>query len=271
MDFVQATEYSTEFDSKSFLQTFHSSVEGSSVQGLARFRLRQRHNFFLQYSCKWDRNTAKMLEFGGGPVISDLISAAPHVQEIVHAAHTEDERKEIQLWKNEMVGAHDWKHAFKHVVSELESKAGDDAWQERESLLRSRLKVTSCNITHDHPIGPTEEGMLFSIICTSLCLEVTCKTYAEYKMAIKKLAKLLKLGGYLVMLVVEGETFYVVGRRKWSVLTLTLAQVKEALEEAGFVLLMVERDPATMQHIQNPTVSDFKACLFLAAYKVNYM
>ena len=53
-------------------------------------------------------------------------------------------------------------------------------------------------------------------------------------------------------------------------LPLTLGQIKEALEEAGFELLMVERDPAPVQQIENPTVSDFKAVLFVAAYKVQF-
>lgn len=44
----------------------------------------------------------------------------------------------------------------------------------------------------------------------------------------------------------------------------SLDQVKEALEEAGFVLLIVESDPTS---IQNSTVSDRKSVIFLAALK----
>ena len=110
----------------------------------------------------------------------------------------------------------------------------------------------------------------FSNVYASLCLEAACNSLAEYKLAIKKLGKLLKPGGYMVLFMAERETFYMVGEHKWFCLSLTLAQVKEALEEAGFELLMAERDSAHMQQIEHPIVSDFKACLFVVAYKVEF-
>ena len=70
------------------------------------------------------------------------------------------------------------------------------------------------------------------------------------------------------MVLVEDETFYTIGQHKWSNLPVTMDQVKEALVEAGFVVLMAERELTPMEKIQNQTISDEKACLFLAAYKV---
>ena len=227
--------------------------------------MRLRHEFFARYSSKWDKDRAKYLEFGGGPVVVDLISAEPHVAEIVHAVHTHDERKELGLWMNKHEDAHDWAYAFKHVV---ESKEGDEAWKDREAALRSKIKIISCDIKQEDPIGHTEEPSPFIVISTSLCLEAACETFTEYKMAIKGLGKLLKLSGYLIMVVVEDQTFYTIGQHKWSTLPVTMEQIKEALVEAGFVVLMAERKPASEETIQNPTISDEKALLFLAAYKV---
>ena len=61
---------------------------------------------------------------------------------------------------------------------------------------------------------------------------------------------------------------YTIGQHKWSALPVTMEQVKEALVEAGFVVLVAEREPASVEAIQNPTIYDSKALLFLAAYKV---
>ena len=72
------------------------------------------------------------------------------------------------------------------------------------------------------------------------------------------------------MFIVERETFYVVGEKKWFCLYLTLEQVKEALTEAGTAILVAERDPAPMEQIQNPVVSDYKAVVFVAAQKVEF-
>ena len=70
------------------------------------------------------------------------------------------------------------------------------------------------------------------------------------------------------MVVVEDETFYTIGQHKWFALPVTMEQVKEALVEAGFVVLMAEREPVSVEGIRNPTIYDAKAFLFLAAYKV---
>ena len=71
------------------------------------------------------------------------------------------------------------------------------------------------------------------------------------------------------MFAAEQQTLYLVGEHKWFFLPLTLGQIKEALEEAGFELLVAERDPVPVQQIQNP-VSDARAALFVAAYKVKF-
>ena len=101
-------------------------------------------------------------------------------------------------------------------------------------------------------------------------MEAACKTFAEYKDGVRKLVGLLKPGGFLLMFVEERETFYMVGKKRWDVLYLTLEQVKEALVEAGTTILVTARDPAPMEQIQNPTVTDCKAVLFVAAQKVEF-
>ena len=263
-------DYEAKFDAKKYLEVYYTSLTGSDES--ADFQLQQYHRFFEKYSCKWDKNSAKLLEFGAGPVIANVISAAPYVQEIVLASHTESERKELTLWKNGIEGAHDWSPFFKYVVGKLEFKPGEEAWMERATLLRGCLTITSCDIQQEHPIGigsPSEAP--FSIISTNLCLEGACSTYDEYKAAVKKLGSLLQLGGYLVISAVERETFYrATGQRecKWFSLYITLVQIKEAMEEAGFDILIAERDPAPMQEIQNSTLSDCTSTVFVAGFKV---
>lgn len=268
---LKSKDYPAQFDCKKYLQEFYVSPKGSEYEGgMGEFQLNQLHSFYEKHSCKWDKENARLLEFGGGPVIAGLISAAPHVREIVFSAFTEDERKEVRLWKEQADEAHDWSSFFRYVVGDLEGK-GDvsESWLERATLLRSRLTITSCDINQEYPLGMNfKDDPPFSIIYTSLCLEAACNSFAEYKSAIKKLGSLLKPGGCMVLFVVEEETFYMVGQRKWFCLSLTLGQVKEALEEAGFELLLSERDPSPVEQTEQPVVSDFKASLFIAAHKV---
>ena len=94
--------YLTEFNEKQHLKDFYSGFEGNSEEkGFMLFHRKQVIQFYKNYSSKWDNNTARLLEFGGGAIIAGLISAVPYVSEIIFSAHTEGERKEVELWKFE--------------------------------------------------------------------------------------------------------------------------------------------------------------------------
>ena len=265
MSLIDQSRYSTHFSTRNYLQMYYSEVDEDICQ---YFRGKVFKDFFQKYSCKWNKSSAKLLDFSGGAVICNYISAAPYVAEIVHSAYTEEERRELELWVSDSDGAHNWNPYIQHAVSVIEGQEGENAWKERAALLRSKIKVVSCNVHDEHPIGLNKEESRFSIICTSLALEAACKTYAEFKSGVQKLVKLLRLGGYIIIFFVEDETFYYEGEKKFAVLPVSLAQVQEAVEEAGCVVLMSERDPTSIDHLENPTLSDEKAYTFLAAYKV---
>ena len=258
------------FDAKEYYDTIYPSAEGSqNFAGGYNFRWEQLCKFFTKYNSKWDNKTARLLEFGGGLVVTPLISAAPYVNQITFSAYLESERKEVELWKQGKEGAHDWSAHFKYVVNDLEHTAGDDAWREREELLRKRITdIVPCDALNDKPLLRTQEP--FEIISTSNTLEAACTSYVEYKTAIKRLVGLLKPGGFFLMLIPERITFYVLGNKKWPCLHVTLEQVKEALAEAGTAVLMAERDPVSMEQMQNPIVVDKKSYAFVATHKVEF-
>ena len=164
-----------EFNSKEFLSSFYGSVEGNPfLSSRFAFRWEQMHNFYTKYICKWNNKIARLLEFGGGPVITTLISAVPYVDQITFSAYLDNERKEVELWKQGKEGGHaDWSSHFKHVVNEVEHIAGDDAWHEREELLRKRItNIIPCDALSDNPLLIKQEP--FEIVTTSLCLEAAC-------------------------------------------------------------------------------------------------
>ena len=259
--------YLDEFDPKAYLNLYYASSHGNPIEkGTMDFQGTQLYKFYTKYSFKWNNETARLLEFGGGPVILSLIGAVQYVSEIVFAAYLESERKEVELWRYGKEGAHDWSSHFKYVVNEVEHIAGDDVWRERAELLRKRISsIIACDILCDNPLLIKQEP--FEIVYSSLCLEAACTTFTEYKEGVRKLVGLLKPGGFLLMFIVERQTYYVVGEKRLFTLYLTLEQIKEALVEAGTVVLVAERDPAPIVETQNP-VSDYKGLLFVAAQKV---
>ena len=76
---------------------------------------------------------------------------------------------------------------------------------------------------------------------------------------------LIRLGGYTILFLDEHLSFYCVGENKLAGLSLSLAQVKEAVKEAECVVLMSEHDPTPIKEIENPIFTDQIASLFLAA------
>ena len=260
------------FDAKEYYDTIYPSAKGSkNFQGGYNFRWEQLYKFFKKYNPKWDNKTARLLEFGGGLVVTPLISAAPYVNHITFSAYLESERKEIELWKHGKEGAHDWSSHFKYVVNDLERIAGDDVWREREELLRKRItNIVPCDALNDKPLLGTQLEESFEIISTSTTLETACTSFVEYKAAIKRLVGLLKPGGFLLMTIPERTTFYVLGNKKWPLLHVTLEQAQEALAEAGTAVLMAERDPVSIEQMQNPVIVDKKSYAFVATHKVEF-
>ena len=263
-------DYVSYFSPKAYLQMYFSTPGGNPNEpGVQSFELDRYHDFYSKYHMQWDKSSAKILEFGGGPVISRLISGVPYIKEVVFAAHTEEERKEVQKWRDAADGSHNWDLFFQYVVNTLEHREEEGfAWKERENLLRNQIKkITACDITKECPLESGVYKEEFDIIQTSLCLEAACQSFEEYKSAVQKLALMLKRGGFMVILAVEEETFYYVDQRKWYCLPLSSSQIKDALQDAGLEILEMHRDAAPPELLQNPTVSDYKAMLFFIAKK----
>ena len=102
-------------DAREYLTRF--SVTNGVIdeeRGVQPFFLESIHDFYRNYHSNWDPDTARLLEFGGGPSIYPLISAAPYVSEIVFAEYAEEGRREIELWKNDDPTAHDWTPYFRY-------------------------------------------------------------------------------------------------------------------------------------------------------------
>ena len=263
-------DYHSKFCPETFLQMFYAAPGGNpDEKGFDIFLLDKYHSFSSKYHHHWDSSSAKILEFGGGPVICHLISVVPYVKEVVFAAHTEKECQAVQKWRGAEEGSFDWSLFFKYVVQSLEGKTDDvAACKARENLLRNRLtSIVACDITKENPLESGIHNDEFDIIQTSFCLETACQSYEEFKSGIKKLAFMLKKGGFMVVFTVEGQSFYTFGQRKWYSLCLTDVQVREALEEGGLEVLEMEREPAPAEVLENPIVCDYKALVYSVAKK----
>ena len=230
------------FDAASYLRSRFTNPEEKRNQ----FYLHCFHEFYQQYHTQWDTTVARLLEFGGGPVIVPLISAVPFVSEIVFCEYSESGRKEVQLWKDSDPNAHNWMPYFKYVVNKLEGNVDSQAATVRECTLRSRIhRITFSDINADEIIlGDKVPQEHFDIISTSACLEVAVNSRSKYQESLRKLKALLKPRGLLIGVQFLGSTWWEVKDQRYSSFPLTEEIIISLIQQTGFTIL--EKKTATI-------------------------
>lgn len=184
------------------------------------------------------KNGLKILDFGCGPTMINVISAVPKASEIVLAEYTESYRGFVQKWLDKDPSAYDWSPYFKHVVQTLEGMSEEDSVKRMEEL-RSKVKaIVPCDINQDEFIAKGYEGP-YDIVMTFQCLMTCCKDVESYNSAVKKLASLVKVGGRLILYTSKREDcdvgFYTIkGKMFYDALPLSEKILTEALKQNGF-------------------------------------
>lgn len=91
------SEANAVFPSKEYLKRFVDPT-ADPMKVHSKF-LEAWHTFYDRYS-NGSNGSRALLEFGGGPTIHSLISAAQHVETITFADYAESNRDEIIMWKD---------------------------------------------------------------------------------------------------------------------------------------------------------------------------
>ena len=176
-------------------------------------------------------NGTTVLEFGGGPVIVPLISAAPFVSEIVFSEYAEANRAQVQLWKDNDPNAHNWMPYIRYVVNKLEGNVDPEAATARGRLLRNRFThIVSCDVNADQILECEAVRKPFNIISENSCIETAVDSPNQYKTTVAKLKPLLKKGGLLVGAHGLGISEWTVQGEKYFPLTedLVIASLQQA-------------------------------------------
>ena len=224
-------DYHSNFDPKAYLNYFNGAGDQLEYR---EFPLGCFHEFWS----KMAKRNARVLNFGGGPSIYDLISAAPYAEEIIFAEYSEENRKEVAAWRERSSDAHDWSPYFRFIVQRFEGKGSEEALIREAELRKKIAHILPCNIAFEDPvIWPstwTSQLGSFDVVTTSLCIEAAVKSEIEYRNAIAKLKKYLRPGGHLVMYSVIGENFYYVGKEQFYCFSVSENQIQEILRKEGF-------------------------------------
>lgn len=243
-------------------------------RGVQPFCLETIHDFYKNYHSKWDSSSARLLEFGDGPVIYLLPSASPHFSEITFADNLQSSLDTVQGWKDSAPGAHNWMEYVRYVTCDLEFKRDcnghcgdgkecDDYVFAREAEIRSKLKMCKFDI---RSLSATEElcSSKFDVVSTNF-LEIVTSNVEDFRGYVKNLSSLVKPGGFLIGLSSLQGTYCMKEGTRHSILYLEREVVEDAFKSAGLEIVHTAcfSIPETGQNV----VDDCKALIFLAGQK----
>ena len=233
------TKYDDQFDANEFLSQAYNPP-GTPKNYHRDLRMKMVHDLFeelLPDDHDSHGNNFKVLDYGCGPVIAYVISAAGKnaVSEIVLAEYTEMSRNALHKWLDRDATAFDWSDYFKHVVQTLEKKPETEV-QFREERLRTIVKIASCDIKADPPIEEGFQGP-YDLVMTFLAIESACNSEEEYFKLVENLSKLVKPGGHVLMFAKLAKTsqsiLYNVGGKLFHYYSISEDILLSALKKAG--------------------------------------
>ena len=259
------------FNPHDYLHTYYSA-DTLGLHPIQLLRLKTLHEFYQSYESTEAK--LKILDVGSGPVISQVIIAAPYAAEIVLSEYLEANRAALLQWLNNDPNAFDWTHIINHVVVNLEGKSEEEV-QVRAQLVRKVVKaVVHCDVNRDPPIPPEYVGQ-YDIVTAFLSLSAACATTEDYVAALVRLHALLKSGGKIVLLntdrkeqVTPTQASYTVGSQEFFELRLSRDFISKSLEQAGFCDINVTIMPRPDLGPDMP-IPDLVGFNFITASKIN--
>ena len=247
-------------------------------RGVQPFYLKSIHDFYQRFGKSLDPDTARLLEYGGGPVLYSLISTSPYVHEVTFSDYQKSSLDAIIAWKNGHEGHHDWTPYFSYVITELEGCQNnvEETISFRQDELKKKLKHFLIGDLHAKDIlvsadsDTSQDSLLrkFDVVSTNFCIEAVAKTVEEYQSFMCSIMKYVRPGGFITSLVSLEESFWLeypdnVTRRFH--LSVTEEDVTRAYEMAGFTVVMTHKHE--IDESARFILNDCKAIMFIAGQK----
>lgn len=227
---TEITQDWSHFDPVAYLDEYYGDI-GSENLALLRFLAET-------YSQLPPGGT--LLDFGGGPTIYPLISAAPHFDEIHFSDYLEANLEQVRRWIAADPLAFDW-DGFIRKALELERGApcSDLEVARRAQGIRQRVtRVTRCDASRTPPVPGAPRR--YDVVLTNFCAESATTDMEQWRSYMSNIVSMLKPGGFLVMSALKGATRYAVGSRLFPAVDISEDDLVQLFEETGFVRKGIE-------------------------------
>jgi hypothetical protein len=212
-----------EFNPKAYLHEYYSDL-GAENSALLRF-------FVDAY--KAIPHDSSLLDFGGGPTIYPLISAANKVKEIHFCDYLEVNLSEVLKWLRRKKMAFNWQ-PFVSATLELELSrpctASDIA--KREEQIRRRITCLSrCDARLDPPLHGIFQK--YDVVVSNFCAESATDDRHQWRTCMYNIASLVRPGGKFIISALKGAHSYPVGRKVFPAVSIDETDLAWGLITAG--------------------------------------
>ncbi|XP_071969593.1 nicotinamide N-methyltransferase-like [Engystomops pustulosus] len=201
-----------------------------------------------------------LIDFSVGSFIHLLYSACEFFKHIIVLKLNDRCILELKRWVDTRTGAFYWGH-IAQLHAEIEGKS--DELEDKEGNVRSALQhVIKCNLEKENITEPIDLPPADCII-SAWVLDATSKDHNDFIRTLRKISKLLKPGGHLILIGCLEATYYIIGKDKLHLFKYDEKFARKALVGEGFVIDCWEVKKRT--NISDLT--DYKALIFIAAHK----
>ncbi|XP_073511549.1 indolethylamine N-methyltransferase-like [Phyllobates terribilis] len=201
-----------------------------------------------------------LIDLSAGSTIHHLYAACEFFKHIIVLKGNDRCIMELKRWVDERTGAFEWGHAAKHHA-DLEGKS--DQFQDKDVKVRTTLRhVVKCDFEKENIIKPIDLPPADCIIIAWF-LEFISKNQDEFLKYLRKISKLLKPGGHLIILGILDATYVTSGKDKFHILKYDEDFARKALVAEGFVIDNCKVKKRTVVS----DLTDYQGMLFIAAHK----
>ncbi|CAJ0963627.1 unnamed protein product, partial [Ranitomeya imitator] len=189
-----------------------------------------------------------------------LISVCEFFEEISILKVNDATIKEFELWKNKDPKAFDWAQTSKFFM-ELK-QLSSDGWKEEEESLRGKIKeILKLDLCSDDLLNSLPK---FDCATSVWGLETISKDHEDFRRNLRKLNKLVKIGGHLLCYADVNSSYFKIGKDKFHLLPCDESFYRKVISEEGFEIKHYEN----LEKLMDSGIVDHEKVVFIVAQKV---
>ncbi|XP_063797884.1 nicotinamide N-methyltransferase-like [Pseudophryne corroboree] len=197
-----------------------------------------------------------------GSIVHQLFDITDFFKEIIILKLRESCIMELNKWVKTRTGAFSWTHACQ-ALTELGDISDPEEVQEeklKETIKRIvKIDFRKENLTDPEVLPPAD------CILTAWVLDVVSHDKQDYIRNLRKMSKLLKPGGHLILIACINITYYTAGNERLHALNYDESFVKKTLTDEGYE---IESCELLDRKVEND-FTDYKKLMVLTAVKGN--